>query len=348
MSRPMAPRHRMYRWLDDVDHKVQLGVVSDFDVQQQQRACSSRERQEKRNCLIDALEHIVDDCPREGTGRREWLGAALDDLLQKLPPGTPDSLDSAPSLSPSAPQQPNQNTLDIRLSSTYPLEVVSIGRVSEGPRIGHHALYVKTQYQFTRFLELPRELRNRIYRFATTSDEPIVLIDAVSRDDPTSTLTPALLTVSKQVHEEAMDVLYGENTFLFLNVQLPELWQGLSEKSLRRLRRLEIPLSIDDDDSLLALSEHLWRLPQLTHLLFTFDHATYEDFCQYVGVAHFALVLSGWLDGVARLRGNAFAGLNVLSARYYIPGSEHCGDVDDRFRQAIREYLERERMALMD
>jgi hypothetical protein len=58
------------------------------------------------------------------------------------------------------------------------------------------------------FLDLPGEMRNDIYRYVYLRSEPLNGID-----DKIPGIW--LLATSKQIHEEASSIFYGENTFLF-------------------------------------------------------------------------------------------------------------------------------------
>ncbi len=61
-----------------------------------------------------------------------------------------------------------------------------------------------------RFLALPGEIRNRIYRFALVTVKPFAIQLQWNRP-----LDTALLRVNKQVFDEASGIFYTENTFRF-------------------------------------------------------------------------------------------------------------------------------------
>jgi hypothetical protein len=70
------------------------------------------------------------------------------------------------------------------------------------------------------FLRLPREVRDQIYRYAFIAPcnvkpepRPMYLLDLepLSWKPP----TPGLCLVNKRIHDEAIEVLYGKNTFCF-------------------------------------------------------------------------------------------------------------------------------------
>ena len=58
-----------------------------------------------------------------------------------------------------------------------------------------------------RFLELPGEIRNRIYRHLLVQDTLLVV------DEEDGITEPALLRASSQIRREAITIFYGENTF---------------------------------------------------------------------------------------------------------------------------------------
>lgn len=63
------------------------------------------------------------------------------------------------------------------------------------------------------FLDLPGELRNRIYRYALVTPERILLRGENKKQ-------PALLRVSRQVRKEAIKIYYDENEFAYHFVDL--------------------------------------------------------------------------------------------------------------------------------
>lgn len=76
---------------------------------------------------------------------------------------------------------------------------------------------VASKNKHFRFLDLPPELRNRIYSFATVREGPFYIgevADGYCSDRWESPKQPALLMVSKQIREESLPIFYGENTFV--------------------------------------------------------------------------------------------------------------------------------------
>jgi len=71
----------------------------------------------------------------------------------------------------------------------------------------------------SRLTLLPAEIRNQIYRLLLISPllpryrHSTTLVHCSSSPLPTSTLSPALLLVCRQINSEATPILYGENTF---------------------------------------------------------------------------------------------------------------------------------------
>lgn len=110
----------------------------------------------------------------------------------------------------------------------------------------------------TTFLELPRELRDMIYELALVSTDTIDVCNfaAPSRWPHSSTLgiSPAVLRVSRQIHNEALDVLYGLNTFqatVLLDPRVPHQFEprgsdsshiDITHPMIKNVRRLVIHL----------------------------------------------------------------------------------------------------------
>ncbi|KAL5388311.1 hypothetical protein PMIN06_000704 [Paraphaeosphaeria minitans] len=67
---------------------------------------------------------------------------------------------------------------------------------------------------FSLLLSLPRELRDKVYTFALVSQFPFWW---PSPTTPKHNVALGLLSVSRQVHEEAAPVFYAQNKFLFTN-----------------------------------------------------------------------------------------------------------------------------------
>ena len=78
------------------------------------------------------------------------------------------------------------------------------------------------------FLDLPAELRNRIYHLTLVCSDPIsghyvrVLKDAELRYDGIK--EPAVLQASRQVRSEALPILYGSNTFYIYGELVLRSW----------------------------------------------------------------------------------------------------------------------------
>jgi hypothetical protein len=69
-----------------------------------------------------------------------------------------------------------------------------------------------TEDMSANFLDLPSELRNRVYELCLLHEEPInPWIDQIQRQE----LTPGLLRANKTVHCEASSLLYAQNCFDF-------------------------------------------------------------------------------------------------------------------------------------
>ncbi|KAK7632428.1 hypothetical protein IWX48DRAFT_590392 [Phyllosticta citricarpa] len=129
---------------------VQFGGVSDFTPHARRRTSHKPKQEDVQKQLIDALDQILEECPRDTTNRKEWLGNALekssiDRMLsaqsQLCRPG-PKALLAGRSNQCEA----GRHSLELSLDSRFPIKFVDFGCVSLGPRIGQHVLYLKTQY----------------------------------------------------------------------------------------------------------------------------------------------------------------------------------------------------------
>ncbi|CAN9119391.1 unnamed protein product [Alternaria sp. RS040] len=70
---------------------------------------------------------------------------------------------------------------------------------------------------FSLLLSLPRELRDRVYTYALVSSNPFLWPTTApeSLSSKTRSINVSLLRTNKQVHNEAVDILYSQNKFLF-------------------------------------------------------------------------------------------------------------------------------------
>ena len=75
---------------------------------------------------------------------------------------------------------------------------------------------------FERFLDLPRELRDQIYREWLLPDKSRVNDSAVLRTASRYSLRPLILTANKKVHKEAAKVLYEETNWILLTTNYAE------------------------------------------------------------------------------------------------------------------------------
>ncbi|OAG03908.1 uncharacterized protein CC84DRAFT_1166063 [Paraphaeosphaeria sporulosa] len=65
-----------------------------------------------------------------------------------------------------------------------------------------------------RFLGLPREIRDLIYRELLLNTHPMIVhLRRVHRFEASAKPHPAILGTNKQIHDEAASILYGENTW---------------------------------------------------------------------------------------------------------------------------------------
>ncbi|KAI9719592.1 MAG: hypothetical protein M1812_003363 [Candelaria pacifica] len=82
------------------------------------------------------------------------------------------------------------------------------------------------------FLQLPGELRNRIYRLLLTSKE---VKRTVKNGAPIYEFTPSILGVNRQIHDEALGILYFENTFIGITATCLPLRKSVTENFLPRI-----------------------------------------------------------------------------------------------------------------
>ncbi|KAK3636523.1 hypothetical protein LTR56_014149 [Elasticomyces elasticus] len=64
-----------------------------------------------------------------------------------------------------------------------------------------------------RLLDLPRELRDVIYRYATVEDEHLLLSGPCTHQDWPKAVQPAITRVNRQLRHEILPMFYTENTF---------------------------------------------------------------------------------------------------------------------------------------
>lgn len=99
-----------------------------------------------------------------------------------------------------------------------------------------------------RLLDLPAEIRNSIYRYALAPTGCVVLTSTKSkRFAITPNLAPALLATCHQIHKEAADILYAENTVCITVDAEDTCWPTIAEnrlpqQSLEKLQHLFVIL----------------------------------------------------------------------------------------------------------
>lgn len=100
------------------------------------------------------------------------------------------------------------------------------------------------------FLDLPLELRREIYHYCLPPKQFAVCVGLfVPRYSLRSCQSIGLLSVSKQVNDEALDILYGQALCKFdLHLQKgPHFGEYFSEENKQRVRRIRILLDVDVD-----------------------------------------------------------------------------------------------------
>lgn len=148
----------------------------DLTLHERRRASNDPDRTNSRRQLIDELDRIWEECPRNTNDRKEWLWNALEKKCVD-----PTLLYEPPLLIPgqNGHCETGRHSLEHSLQCRFQIELLDIvnwwgrhglwlillqSRVCLGPQIGQHVLYVKTLYQFPKFLDLARELRAMVYK----------------------------------------------------------------------------------------------------------------------------------------------------------------------------------------
>lgn len=99
------------------------------------------------------------------------------------------------------------------------------------------------------FLDLPRELRDCIYEQALVADCPISVLNLTTTwrhhvPRQTLRLTPALLLVSRTLHTEGTDFLYGHNAF-FIEIELTLKDAQQRYEISKTLRSMHLPPDLE-------------------------------------------------------------------------------------------------------
>jgi hypothetical protein len=122
------------------------------------------------------------------------------------------------------------------------------------------------------FMKLPAELRLRVYRevLQTEDCEQEILMDIseLCGDEEFYDLHPNILRTCRQVHDEAVEVLYGENIFIINYIDS-------NNPNTSRVKRVSFQISYSDGIDLLTV-EFLHDHPDLTHLFLTCDSGMIE------------------------------------------------------------------------
>jgi hypothetical protein len=111
------------------------------------------------------------------------------------------------------------------------------------------------------FLSLPREVRDQVYSYAllvpsNIKPEPrpihLLSLEPLCWKPP----TPSLCLVNKQIHDEAIEVLYRENTFCFQNPgELLRFEDQIGDQNRNLIRSLEISMSVFAANSLVPVPD---------------------------------------------------------------------------------------------
>ncbi|KAK8255007.1 hypothetical protein HDK77DRAFT_20040 [Phyllosticta capitalensis] len=233
---------------------------------------------------------------------------------------------------------------------------------------GYHALYIKTFPQFSKFLGLSREIRNLIYTFVMKRDSKIfidkagrrgVSLDKKFGETRLETLTPGLLTVNKQVHDEAIEILYEKNFFTTNCAHLETFVARLGGNALACIRHLELWMddeafvSEDPSTHLAFHGDSLAKLPHLKELRLVFQIETFFKFYRIFAAKLFFRQARRWLAEVAQLRGQGYDVLKLITTDF-LPervGSmkeEDLKVIEGSFRQDLGKFINDPALALWD
>lgn len=131
---------------------------------------------------------------------------------------------------------------------------------STGRKLPYRRSMAKPSLQETKsinFLDLPLELRREIYHYCLPP-KPIAFCvgNYFRRYNLRSAKPVGLLFVSKQVNEEALDILYGEPLFKYdLNMHKgANFREYFSDANIQRIRKLRILLDNDNDSDVVPTS----------------------------------------------------------------------------------------------
>ncbi|KAK8186077.1 hypothetical protein BC567DRAFT_269491 [Phyllosticta citribraziliensis] len=180
------------------------------------------------------------------------------------------------------------------LESRVPFSIQTMMNIDEGPMAGYEAIIVKPSKTF-RFLELPRELRDRILLLALLVPEARVqhrqtrTVDYVNSGfgngfktvkifSHTTICTPGLLLVCHQVHAESLPIMYGKTMFEIRSARRLEEFVEKIGHNARFVKTMSITgssLTGSSIDDLYGKADLLSKLVYLNRLNLIHRHETY-------------------------------------------------------------------------
>ena len=92
------------------------------------------------------------------------------------------------------------------------------------------------------FLDLPSELRLKIYKMLFVLDEEILL-----RNDRPANATGQLLRVCRYIHNESILILYSRNMFYLGEKGLKLLYEKTSEENVKTVRHIRVDVKANKD-----------------------------------------------------------------------------------------------------
>ncbi|KAK7542439.1 uncharacterized protein J3D65DRAFT_664820 [Phyllosticta citribraziliensis] len=241
------------------------------------------------------------------------------------------------------------------LESRVPFSIQTMMNIDEGPMAGYEAIIVKPSKTF-RFLELPRELRDRILLLALLVPEARVqhrqtrTVDYVNSGfgngfktvkifSHTTICTPGLLLVCHQVHAESLPIMYGKTMFEIRSARRLEEFVEKIGHNARFVKTMSITgssLTGSSIDDLYGKADLLSKLVYLNRLNLIHRHETCESFNSPIAIAEeFYNIATSWIHEVGIIKGNRYAAVDVIKF-------QDCSSAwNADFRAQLKFYIEK-------